>query len=593
MKNKLNLTAKTTSKLTLKHTFLYAAASLGIAAILFTGAFLYFNLGNSEEAKAAPGLVSKANGTWYNANTWNNWSNPSLDNQPEWQAGTFYINHHVTYGDLTLKSGNTLIVEGVLEVNSIESNNQLRIEVKKGGKLIVHGDIKGKADFKLYIDKDASLIANNILGDNNLKIYNKGSLRANGDIRGKADFDLHIDENASLSVNNILGDNQLKIYNKGSLLANGDIIGKENFDLHVYEQASLKVNNISGGNQLKIYNSGKFNAQGEINASHNFGITTSDSFEVGSITAGNQFKINNSGTFVSLGDMISGNNTTISNNDILIVIGDIDSQNQLTIDNGGQTVVTGDITTKNNFKSDEEDLYIYGNILKGNHPHIAAQWDDYDLMRDDKPLYDLVQQLLNGGSLLPIVLSDFQASITGSQTVQVEWSTFSEKDNDFFTVERSADGKNFEVLTTVEGAGSSNKKLSYSYEDKKPLTGYNYYRLKQTDFNGDFEYFKIVGVNNSHGQEASLSAKDIHINDVWPNPFTDHLNISFDADGDGEVEFLVQNVYGEVVHKTLFPFSYGENTYAFDRTANLKPGIYFVTIGENGKKLTTQKVIKM
>src|SRR5690606_19164216 len=108
------------------------------------------------------------------------------------------------------------------------------------------------------------------------------------------------------------------------------------------------------------------------------------------------------------------------------------------------------------------------------------------------------QTILGDPVALPIVLSDFQASITGSQTVQVEWSTFAEKNNDFFTVERSADGKNFEVLTAVEGAGSSNKKLSYSYEDKKPLTGYNYYRLKQTDFNGDFEYFKIVGVNNSH-----------------------------------------------------------------------------------------------
>src|SRR5690606_24463115 len=93
--------------------------------------------------------------------------------------------------------------------------------------------------------------------------------------------------------------------------------------------------------------------------------------------------------------------------------------------------------------------------------------------------------------LLPIVLDYFTAQTTPSNSILVEWGTVSEKENDFFTLERSADGKTFEIITTVEGAGNSNQKLQYSFEDHRSSVGMNYYRLKQTDYNGDFEYFKI------------------------------------------------------------------------------------------------------
>lgn len=277
------------------------------------------------------------------------------------------------------------------------------------------------------------------------------------------------------------------------------------------------------------------------------------------------------------------------------MIGGVDTGNQSSITSSGSTVVTGDLNSGLGFGFPNNNLYVYKDfttLLYWDGQQVPDVKDGSNLYNDSRDLYDIVQQLLNGGSLLPIVLAEFQASMTDSQTVQVEWSTFSEKNNDFFTVERSADGKNFEVLTTVAGAGNSNKKSHYSFEDKGPLAGYSYYRLKQTDFNGDFEYFKIVGVNNSHGQEG-LTAKSIHVNDAWPNPFTDHLNITFDAEIEGEVEVLVQNVFGEIVHKRYFQFNHGENTYAFDRTETLKPGVYFVTLGKGGKKITTQKVIKI
>lgn len=199
-----------------------------------------------------------------------------------------------------------------------------------------------------------------------------------------------------------------------------------------------------------------------------------------------------------------------------------------------------------------------------------------------------------GETILPIVLEHFDASFTVDNTVQVAWGTYSEKNNDFFTLERSIDGKNFEVLATIDGAGNSNKKLSYSYEDTNPGAGMNYYRLKQTDFNGDFEYFKIVGVNNKLGVVEEKRAKDaIHIGKVWPNPFTDQMNINFEVEMDGEVEVIIQNAMGQIIHKDLSPSFYGENSYVFEKGMQLEAGVYYVTLSQDGKKYKTQRVVKI
>lgn len=123
----------------------------------------------------------------------------------------------------------------------------------------------------------------------------------------------------------------------------------------------------------------------------------------------------------------------------------------------------------------------------------------------------------------------------------------------------------------------------------------NYYRLKQTDFNGDFEYFKIVGVthNLTPLNKKTISVENISISNAWPNPFKDQINIKFDAETAGEVEVLIQNSLGEIVHKTIFSFHYGENTFTFGNADHLRPGVYFVNFWQNGKKYEPQRLMKM
>ena len=99
--------------------------------------------------------------------------------------------------------------------------------------------------------------------------------------------------------------------------------------------------------------------------------------------------------------------------------------------------------------------------------------------------------LVAGGTPLPIELISFNADCHNN-TVLLSWATASEINNAYFTIQRSMDGITFSDLVFINGKGNSNTLSNYSYLDKNPLNGLTYYRLKQTDFNGDFTTSSLV-----------------------------------------------------------------------------------------------------
>src|SRR5690606_34789706 len=155
MKTKLTLTTKTTSKLTLKHTTLYALASLGIAALLFTGAFLYFNLGSGEEvsAMANPDYTSHANknSAWNDASTWYNvphWKTPVP------QVGTYWtmkLNGTATYQppnrNNTFNHSPCGMVEELEDdaCNTSEASYGKVVNVSESAVLVIYGDVNTQA----------------------------------------------------------------------------------------------------------------------------------------------------------------------------------------------------------------------------------------------------------------------------------------------------------------------------------------------------------------------------------------------------------------------------------------------------------------
>lgn len=97
--------------------------------------------------------------------------------------------------------------------------------------------------------------------------------------------------------------------------------------------------------------------------------------------------------------------------------------------------------------------------------------------------------------VLPITLSKFSVSNHNNINL-IEWETSSEQNNDFFTIQHSTNGLEWEDIVYLTGSGNSSQKISYEYKHTNFQNTINYYRLKQTDFDGQFETFKIVSVDN-------------------------------------------------------------------------------------------------
>ncbi len=117
---------------------------------------------------------------------------------------------------------------------------------------------------------------------------------------------------------------------------------------------------------------------------------------------------------------------------------------------------------------------------------------------------------------LPVTLVSFTAFYSGQQ-VDLHWMTATEINNKYFNIERSLDGKNFESIGTVDGAGNHQGLLNYNFVDASPLAGVVYYRLKQVDVDGTFAYSTIRVVNVLSGEQIIVfptpanAGDDIHV----------------------------------------------------------------------------------
>lgn len=122
---------------------------------------------------------------------------------------------------------------------------------------------------------------------------------------------------------------------------------------------------------------------------------------------------------------------------------------------------------------------------------------------------------------LPVKLIDFTAKASARDVV-LSWKTASELNSEKFLIERSIDGRLFENIGVVASKGTTNTLSDYSYKDEQPTKGYNYYRLKQLDFNGDFEYSEIRTVKF----DLILAAEKLII---YPNPVAKFFRIANDT----------------------------------------------------------------
>jgi hypothetical protein len=211
----------------------------------------------------------------------------------------------------------------------------------------------------------------------------------------------------------------------------------------------------------------------------------------------------------------------------------------------------------------------------GNERTMNTWWDSYKLnvLRDFEFSYD---------GVLPIELLFFDAKIKDDK-VEITWSTASEINNDYFNIEKSLDGKNFEVIGSIDGAGTSNIQHDYSFIDENPVKCTAYYRLKQTDYDGKYEYSYIVAVLYvNKDTECKLN--------VYPNPCIEKC--IFLLENCENTKFLIFDALGNVVYsfepKELHK---GSGSFTFNVKGNLKPGIY-IARGVDSRVHTKKIIIK-
>ncbi|HET6992024.1 MAG TPA: T9SS type A sorting domain-containing protein, partial [Bacteroidia bacterium] len=177
-------------------------------------------------------------------------------------------------------------------------------------------------------------------------------------------------------------------------------------------------------------------------------------------------------------------------------------------------------------------------------------------------------------TVLPIEMLRFDG-VCDKGNVLLNWTTASEQNNDFFTIERSTDGLTFSQIGTVDGAGNSDQILHYSFFDTDPVGGTNYYRIKQTDFNGAFSYNKIIAVSTADCDTKNFSVTNVLFSST-------DLEIDY-IHGKAPVTIEVYSTDGKLIKQIgqLPP----ESNYHLE-TADWSSSIYFIRVSDGISSIT-------
>lgn len=178
---------------------------------------------------------------------------------------------------------------------------------------------------------------------------------------------------------------------------------------------------------------------------------------------------------------------------------------------------------------------------------------------------------------LPVELMYFNANCSVNKKVTIEWGTATEKNNNYFIVEKSCDGINFEFLAKIPGAGDSQTIKKYEFVDENYCQGVFYYRLSQTDYDGQKNTFEIISANCLTDE-----------NQVYPNPTKNifYLNTNksvisniklYTSTGD-----IIRSYDNEIVEK--------HETKSFN-TYGMSPGVYFLHYILEQREVKIQKLI--
>lgn len=178
-------------------------------------------------------------------------------------------------------------------------------------------------------------------------------------------------------------------------------------------------------------------------------------------------------------------------------------------------------------------------------------------------------------TVLPVELASFTAKF--DNLVTLNWQTSTELNNDKFIIETSTEGEVFNRIGEIDGAGTTTETHDYTFTHRTPSAGINYYRLKQVDFDGTFEYSKVIAIN-------APGSKDIF---AFPNPAKDKITVQYDrSKGAGNIQLF--DALGRRVNANIAGYA---GNYEVKLPDGLAKGTYWLKV-ERGGQVQTVPVVK-
>lgn len=571
---------------------LYRIIQICIANVLF---LLMLVIGQQVNGQTSTFTSTGNNTNWNNQNAWNcvgpcGANVPKVDGYPYDQV--------IIEDEIILPGGTQVLGSSSITINnggkfSVGGNLFIRpwgtatLSVNNGGTLTTTGTLTLNAGASVNAQGTIDANAITVVGNNSELIMNVPVNTNN----------FHIKDNAaatnktSLTVTDLLIENSAVFTNYAPLTVNGDI-------RFTGGEATKQFTNTSIINAENIFLEVATimeSTAGEINVANDFVTgTASASFESSNttITVGNDFDITGSSGATISSDFLDvgrdfnydgGTNTTI-NADMLVnrdfnvqsgatlrLGGDVDVLNSMVHDGGAILELNGVLDIQNTYSSDGSSAVrgsgIFGwgtfNNCLGMSCGATVTCVGGTIYANEQPPFNPLD-LNICGEALPVTFVSLSTTST-TDGVLVEWATAMEENNDFFTIERSVDGINFEAIGQTSGAGNSRELIHYTFADTDPLSGVTYYRIRQTDFDGQYDYSNVTFVSTA--VEMSL----------FPNPAISGGPITITAGLHQKEELLltVIDMNGRTLLEENFIFS--ENN---SQTVNhrLVPGVYIVKL---------------
>lgn len=199
-------------------------------------------------------------------------------------------------------------------------------------------------------------------------------------------------------------------------------------------------------------------------------------------------------------------------------------------------------------------------ILKGTQSITAGQLSTYN----------------SSNGILPVVLKSFEGRVQ-VESVNLTWQTSTELNNAKFIIETSPLGEVFQSLGEVAGAGTTTEPQNYRFTHHTPSAGINYYRLKQVDFDGTFEYSKVIAIEAAGSQDIF----------AFPNPAREKITLQYDqSKGAGNIQLL--DGLGRRINASIAGYA---GNYELTLPESLARGTYWLKV-ERGGRVQTLPVVK-